>query len=51
MMSAPDSADPRVALEAVDAARAALVEEVGADVVGEAPRSAPSRRGAERTVW
>jgi Protein of unknown function (DUF3027) len=39
VISAPDSVDPgpdlQVPLEAVDAARAALVEEVGADVVGE----------------
>jgi len=42
VISAPDS----LALEAVDAARAALVEEVGADVVGEHLRAATETEGA-----
>jgi hypothetical protein len=42
VISTPDS----VALEAVDAARAALVEEVGADVVGEHLSAGPESDGA-----
>ena len=42
MISAPDS----LALEAVDAARAALLEEVGADVVGEHLSASPEAEGA-----
>jgi hypothetical protein len=46
VISAPDSAELRVALEAVDAARAALVDEVGADVVGEHLSAEPEEQGA-----
>ena len=41
MIATPDSA----AVEAVDAARAALVEEVGADVVGEHLGAGPESEG------
>jgi len=50
VISAPDSADLgadlRVPLEAVDAARAALVEEVGDDVVGDHLSAGPEIEGA-----
>ena len=42
MISAPDA----IALEAVDAARAALVEEVGPDVVGDHLHAGPETEGA-----
>ena len=45
MISAADPVDLRVALEAVDAARAALVEEVGPDVVGEHLSAGPEPDG------